>query len=306
MLKRKSFLFGFMLSLTLLLVKVVFAQTPLTVETPAPLESDRFTTSEMTIARLNRTADITFTPAITLYLPAISLNYVSCTAVPALLSPANGATLNTLVPLFRWNSGNDPRATEFTLDASKDLSFDYTEGLRSSYDAQGIHEGRLSWNFDPGTTYYWHAYLMCGDIQGPYSDIWTFTTGSGGTMPPGPNLVSPADGTTLAGTTVTLRWSPVAGAVEYNVYQKKAGSYAVYWRENGTEATLLGLAPNTTYEWWITARNDYAWGAESLHRHFITGPSGAVNTSTSVATQTCRSQRHAATGQDCLLEETGR
>lgn len=283
MIRRTLTLAGLMLALTLLLIQIALAQTTVTVETTAALEGNGSIADKVAAAPLSHTSDITFTPVVSVYLPAIFQNYAACTAVPNLLSPANGATLNTLVPLFRWDSGNDPRATEFILDASKDTTFDYTEGFRSAYDAQGIHEDRLSWNFTPGTTYYWRAYLMCGDVQGPYSTIWTFTTGSGGSLPPGPSLQSPSDGATLAGTTVTLHWSPVTGAVEYTVYRKKSGSYAVYWSEMSTEATLSGLSPNSTYEWWITARTEYAWGAESQHRFFTTGPSGSSVTLTGTA-----------------------
>ncbi|HSD84473.1 MAG TPA: fibronectin type III domain-containing protein [Anaerolineae bacterium] len=306
MLKRALCLFGFMLALPLLLAQLALAQTPRPTETAVPLEHGQSWDSETAGVRLHRTADITFTPVATLYLPIVLQNYAPCTTVPTLLSPANGAALNTLIPLFQWDSGNDPHATEFSYEASKDISFDYTLGFISAYDTQGVHEDRLGWNFEPATIYYWRAYLMCGAVQGPYTDVWTFTTGSGGTLLPGPNLVSPADGVTLPGTTVTLHWSSLAGAVEYNVYRKRAGSYTSYWTVDNTESTLSGLNPNTTYEWWITARNDYAWGAESAHRFFTTGPSNSVTSSIETAARSCRSQRHAISTQDCLLEETRR
>ena len=304
MIKRTLALSGFLLALPLLLVQIVLAQTPLADETAALLERDRSTVNKVAATLLNHTAEITFTPVATLYLPIVLQNYAPCTAMPVLLSPANGATLNTIVPLFRWDGGNDPGATEFNYEASKTTTFDSTYGFSSQYNIQGIHEHRLSWNFDPGTTYYWRAYLMCGNVQGPYTDVWTFSTGSGGVTPSSPSLVSPAEGATLASTTVTLRWSPLAGAVQYTVYRKRVGSYAVYWTVDNTESTLSGLNPNTTYEWWIKARNDYAWGAESLHRYFTTGPSGSVTTAAGAATQSCRSQRYAVSGHVCLLEET--
>ena len=34
---------------------------------------------------------------------------------------------------------------------------------------------------------------------------------------------------------------------------------------------LRGLQANTDYEWWVAARNDYAWGDESTHWTFTTG-----------------------------------
>jgi hypothetical protein len=42
-----------------------------------------------------------------------------------------------------------------------------------------------------------------------------------------------------------------------------------------TQTDVTSLRPNTTYEWWVRARNDYAWGAEPAHWHFTTGPSGS-------------------------------
>ncbi|CAG0931292.1 hypothetical protein TFLX_02072 [Thermoflexales bacterium] len=306
MIKRTLILSSLILALPVLLVRLVVAQTPPPIETIIPRDQDRSAASQAAATLLNHTAEITFTPAVTVYLPTIFQNYTSCTTIPALLSPATGTTLNTLVPLFRWDSGNDPGATEFRYETSKDVTFDTTYGFRSRYDAQGIHEYRFSENFDPGTTYYWRAYLMCGEAPGPYTAVWTFTTGSGGTLPPGPNLVSPANGTLVAGTSVTLRWSPLAEAVEYTVYRKKAGSSTIFWKVNNTEFTLSGLSPNTPYEWWIKARNEYAWGAESPHWFFTTGPSGSVIISIDTAPRSCRSQRHAISTQDCLLEETTR
>ena len=112
---------------------------------------------------------------------------------------------------------------------------------------------------------------MCGETQGPDSEMWSFTAGSGGTMLPGPSLLSPASGSTLAGTTVTPQWSSVSGAAEYVVYDK---ADRTSWRTvNGTQITINWLDPHTTYEWWVKARNDYAWGAESIHWTFTTGAS---------------------------------
>src|SRR5512139_3644104 len=112
MLKRALCLFGFMLALPLLLAQLALAQTPRPTGTAVPLEHGQSWDSETAGVQLHRTADITFTPVATLYLPIVLQNYAPCTTVPTLLSPANGAALNTLIPLFQWDSGNDPHATE--------------------------------------------------------------------------------------------------------------------------------------------------------------------------------------------------
>ena len=145
MIKRMLALSGFMLVLSLLLAQIALAQIPRVAEPAVSLEHDRFTANEVAATLLSHTSDITFTPVVTLYLPAVSQNYAPCTTVPTLLSPANGAALNTLIPLFRWDSGNDPYATEFNYEASKDTTFNSTYGFSSAYDAQGIHEHQLIW-----------------------------------------------------------------------------------------------------------------------------------------------------------------
>ena len=164
---------------------------------------------------LEHTAAITFTPVATTYIPAVFKCHVSCTAVPALISPPHGDSLNTLVPLFQWDSGNDPYATKLILEAAQDPDFTQdVSSFSSSYRTTGTHEYRFGWNFYPGTTYYWRAWLTCGEIKGPYSDVWSFTTGSGGAILPAPALSAPADGSALSSLPVTLRWSAVGGALE--------------------------------------------------------------------------------------------
>ena len=141
---------------------------------------------------------------------------------------------------------------------------------------QGAGQFRFAQNFDPATTYYWRALLECGEgIQGPYSEVWAFTTGSGGIVLPAPNLITPANGTTIPATSATLQWSSVSGAVEYRVHWRKTGTGGgTHQKTPYTQTTITGLSPNTTYEWWSAARSDYAWSNESAHWTFTTGASG--------------------------------
>ena len=92
-------------------------------------------------------------------------------------------------------------------------------------------------------------------------------------MLPAADLLSPANGATLPSRTITFSWSPVSGAAEYKVNYKTGTHYSSYTTD--TQLTRF-LLPSTTYEWWVEARNDYAWGAESVHWTFTTGATGAV------------------------------
>jgi hypothetical protein len=225
------------------------------------------------------TSEITFTPVAAAYLPAVFRNYGGCSAIPTLLSPANGSSLNTIALLFRWDNGNNPNATVLRLQVAKDPGF--TQGvwsLRSSR-ASGVSEFRFPRNWNPAATYYWRAWLMCGDVQGPYSEVWSFTTGSGGTILPAPTLVAPTNGSTSPTTTVNLQWSPVSGAIEYLVYWREAGDRGYFfWSVSATQTTISQLKANTTYEWWISARNDYAIGTNSETWRFTT-PAGSSSLS---------------------------
>jgi hypothetical protein len=212
------------------------------------------------------------TPTATPTITPTSTPVVGCSTNPTLIGPPNGSTLNTLIPVFQGDSGDNPNATQLRVEIYLDPGFTQpASGIRSGK-AQGTWEYRLGTNRTPATLYYWRAYLMCGSTQGPYSEVWTFTTGSEGTILPAPNLLSPTDGSTLASTTVTLQWSAMSGAVEYQVTYVVASQYFARY-VNGMETTLSGLNANTPYVWWVQARNDYAWGTESTHWHFTTGTS---------------------------------
>lgn len=195
----------------------------------------------------------------------------SCTTVPTLISPPNGANLTTIAPLFQWNLHTDPSATMTQMQISLNASFSSMVINMSSSKKTGIFDFRFWDNFDPATTYYWRSRLVCGGDYSPYSDIWSFTTGSGGVVLPAPVPVSPPDGATvlLESTPVRLTWSPVSGAIDYLVRRIKSGSAgsSVYTRTD-PYLDIYYLDMNTSYEWNVKARNSYGYGTESAPRYF--------------------------------------
>ena len=212
-----------------------------------------------------------------IYLPVAFKNSgTSCATRPTLMSPANGSTLNTLAPLYVWNDGDDPAGTSSHLQIAHDAAFtDGAASLRGS--VWGEREFRFSTNLDPGSTYYWRAYVMCGTTRSPYSEVWSFTTGSGGTIPPAPDLLAPANGSVLPSTEVTFQWSPVAGTIEYVVHWRllDQSGYNYAW-DSDPQMAWSGLDPNSTFEWWVSARSEYAIGADSPRWRFTTGPAPAA------------------------------
>jgi hypothetical protein len=218
-------------------------------------------------------------PTDPVYLPLVfkfPVYPASCSTAPSLTSPANGSQVNSLIPLFQWDGGSNPNATEFYMEVYLDPGLtDWVYGLRTPFGAQGADDWLINMNLDASTTYYWRAYLMCGADQGPYSPTWSFTTGHGGVILPAPIPQSPPDKSTLAGTSADLKWSAVSGSVQYQVSYSGGG-----WDRgrilSATQTTLTLLDPSTTYDWWVQGRNDYAWGDESTHWQFTTGAAGSA------------------------------
>lgn len=208
----------------------------------------------------------------TVHLPAVFKDYTRCSIKPTLISPANGSSVNTLIPVYTWDNGNYPDATRKRIEVAKDSGFTKKVMYMWGGYMTGVEQFRFSTNLIPATTYYWRAFFFCDDIQGPFSEVWAFTAGSGGIILPGPALFAPANGITVPTTTVTFQWLPVPGAVQYNLHWRAVepvGSSYMTWVD-GTQTTIDWLDASTRYEWYVTARNDYAMGTDSETWQFTT------------------------------------
>jgi hypothetical protein len=226
------------------------------------------TTSQLPISDI--TAPITSTNS-SIYLPLLFRNIDP--AVPQLTSPQNGAGLGTLIPTFIWDTGTQPADTDGC------LTFGTTSnptGCRMSYsiDNSVSHEEIVMWyNLEPSTLYYWRVGVVYNsDYAHPkWSAEWSFTTGAaGGPILPAPILQSPANNSTITTPDVTLTWQPVAGAVEYSVTLHALDIDRWYGYDNATstqqEINILNFVQSgngNNYEWFVEARNDYAWSSSS-------------------------------------------
>ena len=112
----------------------------------------------------------------------------------------------------------------------------------------------------------------------PYSETWSFTTGTDGVILQTPTLSSPLNGNHVSELNPTLEWVGVEAAVEYSLGLKELEE-SWYYVLGSVEPRfeLWALTPNTTYEWWVTMRNDYAWSESSDHWQFTTPAETLVN-----------------------------
>jgi hypothetical protein len=214
------------------------------------------------------------TSTFTVYLPLVQRPITPtvpagpCSIAPTLVSPADKSTLNTLIPRFEYIEVSEMVSnTEITIadNPAFDLPIQYTTG-----GGKGTHKLSLFDNLEPGTTYYWRVNDVCGAVKGPSSAVFSFTTGSNGTILPAPKLVSPADGTSNVGEETTFTWEAVGGATGYEPYVCIKQDGCTLSHTPATSETFY-LEANTEYRWHVFAYNDYAYGNPSEDWTFTTG-----------------------------------
>lgn len=203
------------------------------------------------------------------YLPEIfAAPAAPCAAKPTLVSPTNGAALNTITPLFQWSAISANGANLMTVEISTDTSFDNAASLSIAPPPAGQFSAQIRYPGDltASTTYYWRVFFTCGSQTSPQSDTWSFTSAPG-LLPAPTSLYSPAPNANVAPDQVTFAWSPVSGAINYLVkwqaINPASQSFSFDYTADNSGVTTYspsGLQPNTQYEWSVAARNDYGVG----------------------------------------------
>jgi hypothetical protein len=195
------------------------------------------------------------------------VNYTPPPAAPTLLSPANGATVSGTSITYVWNAS--ATATNYWLTVSTDptgadatkIKFSGTVGNVLQYTNTGYPNN--------GTTYYW--WVSAGNAAGwsPQSEVSAnrFSFVNYTPPPAAPTLLSPANGATVSGTSITYRWNASATATNYwlTVSTDPTGADATKRKFSGTVGNVLQYTntgyPNngTTYYWWVSAGNAAGW-----------------------------------------------
>lgn len=205
---------------------------------------------------------------------------------PYLITPANQAQLDTLIPTFSWDLGPQPENTAACLAIG--TTTEPTNCVMSySVGATTYYKFVLHYNLNPNTHYFWRIGIaLNNDYQNiKWSELFTFISGpAGGIVPSIPVLVSPANNSTVGTRGLTMTWQPVAGAVEYDVTLHSLSTNRWFGFSGMTSpqrvvadfasfVSTYGLG--TEFEWSVQARNDYAWSYESNPWKFTYSYSGS-------------------------------
>jgi len=210
-----------------------------------------------------------------LYLPIVLKAHDNIECLPArLVSPLDGSALETLVPTFQWDRGDNPLATRLTVQVSLDPTFAGASHSTVTTSANWVDQFRFPRNLNESSTYYWRASVMCDTVGPIHSSVWSFTTPGDVPQLPAPILVSPVDESIVSGSCATLEWEPVSGALEYLVKVQRAGTTSynfAFVPASQLNFTYSYIVPEyDRYEWWVSALNSGAVGDESEHWQFNT------------------------------------
>ncbi|MFA6440326.1 MAG: T9SS type A sorting domain-containing protein, partial [Bacteriovoracaceae bacterium] len=198
-------------------------------------------------------------------------------AVPVQLNPAPSAGRITPDSNLIWSSV--PGAVLYQLDIATDSNFTNkifsTEIGASSYKLTTVQLGLK--------TYYWRVASNNGAYRSLFSPTRTFTTSVSI-----PALQYPASGSTNLPGNVTLKWSPVSGAVSYHLQVATNALFtqaALVFNQNGitdTTKQMSGLQLSKKHYWRVSAETPEYEGAFGLQWNFTTGTSADVSTESSL------------------------
>ena len=172
---------------------------------------------------------------------------------PTLLSPADGATVDTLTPLTEWEAVAD--AELYMLHVATDPDFnDLVAVLAPIFDT-----GARPALAEEGT-YYWRVRAIAGSDHGPWSETWQFTVELPGCQTPDvPVLLTPADGSDITELQPTFTWEASANASEYEIAIGETSDLSdVLVTDNPATPEWVfddPLEVNRTYYWRVRAHN---------------------------------------------------
>jgi len=190
-------------------------------------------------------------------------------------SPSNGATDQETSVTLTWEPSTDAASYEVCYDTTNDDACTpwVDNGSSTSMPISGLATD---------TTYYWHVRAVNASgttySNGGAAAYWSFTTSIPTSPPAAFNKLSPNNGVTTPGTSVTLQWQASAGATWYEVCFNTTANNACSssWVNIGASTSKLisNLATSTTYYWHVRAVNavgtTYSNGADTAFWYFTT------------------------------------
>jgi hypothetical protein len=187
-------------------------------------------------------------------------------SAPALLSPANGGTGQSVTLPLIWHTVSGAATYQAQL-ASDSL---FTTIIHE--DSALVDTLTTVSSLQQNSSYYWRVSATNLGGTSPWSGVWKFTTI--GSSPAIPLLLSPANGATGQPVSLQLVWGAVPTATTYQAQLATDSLFTTIVHEDSTLVDTLApvssLQNNTSYYWRVSAKNAAGWGAWSGVSYFTT------------------------------------
>lgn len=190
---------------------------------------------------------------------------------PDLQQPENTADNQMQSPVLRWNEVSGAESYQVQLSSSDTFSDTLAnqQADTSEYQINGLaHQ----------TTYYWKVRATDkNSVQGPWSDIWSFTTTekSENSEPVSTTLISPANGSDKQALNTNLKWSETLNVEEYRVQLATTSDFSEVQKDTVTSSTNYQTNETVysqTYYWRVQPQLDSVETSWSDKWEFTTEP----------------------------------
>jgi uncharacterized repeat protein (TIGR02543 family) len=186
-------------------------------------------------------------------------SFTTVLAAPALSSPLNGTTNESINPTLSWSTVNG--FTTYRLQVS--TAIDFSSGIAYDDSTRTINSQAINTLLN-NTTYYWRVWAKNTGSTSAWSSTWSFTTIVA--APAAPTIISPASSVTQL-SSPKLKWSTVSGATSYEV-QVSFSSTIIKDITLTSDSLVIGPLSNSgTYVWQVQAQNIggvSAWSSSSF------------------------------------------
>ncbi len=193
-------------------------------------------------------------------------------ASPLLVLPESGAQIAGSSILFKWLPVAS--ATTYLLEINSDPGWDPYTSIFNEI-VGNVDEYIVSGFKEDGTVYYWRVRSSNGSEWKTSSETWSFIN-IRAQIPSSPTIISPEDGTTVNGNTITYKWEAKENADRYLLEVNTDKDWdSRKWKQlkdvgNVTEYTDNGYLNDGTYYYWrVRAGNETGWSTPSESFCFI-------------------------------------
>ncbi len=221
-------------------------------------------------------------------------NFNQAPTAPSNPTPANNATGQPTSLTLQWNASTDPEGDPITYDVYFGTTILPTTRVSMGQTGTTLLRSGLS----NSTVYYW--YVVAKDNHSnstPSTPAWRFTTLAGPNgAPTAPSNPTPANNAPGQATSLTLQWNastdPEGDPITYDVYfgTDNPPATRVAASQTGTTLTRSALNSNTTYYWYVVAKDNQSNSTPgSVWRFTTSGGTAPTVTTASITSITSSS-----------------